>query len=70
MICKPCQLGADILKYQTKPVDRMFSSFHSFRIVSELLHAQCKGGTHCDCQHREESLINHAQTQAKNSNQA
>lgn len=41
MICVPCKTGADLSKHH-----------NSSLIVVRHWHDQCKGGTHCTCQHR------------------
>lgn len=41
MICETCKVGADIKNTGPLAV-----------IAKENWHKQCKGGTHCDCQHR------------------
>lgn len=43
MICIKCRTAAD-----AKP-----DGLHPLNMVKRLLHEQCKGGTWCDCQHRE-----------------
>lgn len=51
MICKPCQLAADIMEFAPD-----FTPQDGFRVqyvnVSYALHDQCVGGTHCVCQHQ------------------
>ncbi len=43
MICKECRTGADIsVKGPPEIMIPVKASYHN----------RCKGGTHCDCQHR------------------
>jgi hypothetical protein len=41
MICKPCRTGADLPATGGPTI-----------LVKKNWHSQCKGGTHCTCQHR------------------
>ena len=50
MICKPCARAAD-LAVQTRAVtDNAVQAV--IRRNVDTLHASCRGGTWCDCQHR------------------
>lgn len=67
--CKPCRLAADIMDFKRSLVYRSSSYYDE---VSKDLHEQCKGKTHCVCQHIpvSEGLVVRATSKNGNSAQA
>jgi hypothetical protein len=53
MICEPCR-EAGALNLARKDYPGSTSTWMEQQVI--LLHAECKGGTWCDCQHKTEGV--------------
>ncbi len=62
MICKKCQIAGDLIA-EARTMDlhpgqalsigeEWVSTKETIRSVAHLFHGQCRGSTHCDCQHK------------------
>jgi hypothetical protein len=48
-ICSSCAQAGDMARIITKPTEVMDDLMLGY---ARRLHEACRGGTHCDCQHR------------------